>query len=123
MADGLPIDESHLYNPEPLSIVYSGGSPTVETLGMYANRDPRFYGTILFPGMEFNGIIYNSYPSCNRGAPEGYCSPTSDRILLTDYNNTYTGYKDIKYVEQQEHSATRNSRHNTIKKRIRDLHM
>ncbi|MEJ2504278.1 MAG: RagB/SusD family nutrient uptake outer membrane protein, partial [Gemmatimonadota bacterium] len=81
MADGLPIDESPLYDPAPPRITYSdyatAAGPTVETLGMYANRDPRFYATFIFPGAEFNGAIYNSYPSCSGGAPQGYCSPTS----------------------------------------------
>ena len=106
MSDGLPIDESPLYDPAPPRITYdAGGNPTVETLGMYENRDPRFYGTVLFPGGEFNGTIYNSYPSCESGAPAGYCSPTSDRILLTDYNNTYTGYIAMKYVDPQDQAS------------------
>lgn len=122
MADGLPIDESPLYDPAPPRITYDGdGSPTVETLGMYADRDPRFYGTVLFPGGEFNGVIYNSYPSCSSGAPEGYCSPTSDRILLTDYNNTYTGYIAMKYVDPQDQASPGNSGLNIIKMRYADV--
>lgn len=122
MEDGLPIDESPLYDPEPPRITYDGdGNPTVETLGMYDNRDPRFYGTVLFPGGAFNGVIYNSYPSCSDGAPEGYCSPTSDRILLTDYNNTYTGYIAMKYVDPQDESSPSNSGLNIIKMRYADI--
>lgn len=121
MADGLPIDESPMYDPTAPRIVYNGGSPTVETTGMYANRDPRFYATILFPGQEFNGTVYNSYPSCESGAPEGYCSPTSDRILLTDYNNTYTGYIAMKYVDPQDESSPSNSGLNVIKLRYADI--
>lgn len=121
MADGLPIDESPLYDPSPPRITYTNGSPTVETLGMYANRDPRFYGTILFPGAQFNGTIYNSYPSCSGGAPAGYCSPTSDRILLTDYNNTYTGYIAMKYVDPTDQSDPWNSGLNIIKMRYADI--
>src|SRR5699024_5994398 len=77
----------------------------------------------LFPGMEFNGIIYNSYPSCGSGAPEGYCSPTSDRILLTDYNNTYTGYIAMKYVDPQDQSAPGNSGLNIINMRYGDVRL
>ncbi len=122
MEDGLPIDESPLYDPTPPRITYDAdGNPTVATLGMYDNRDPRFYGTILFPGGEFNGIIYNSYPSCNSGAPDGYCSPTSDRILISDYNNTYTGYIAMKYVDPQDQSAPTNSGLNIIKMRYADI--
>ena len=122
MSDGLPIDASPLYDSAPPRITYdAGGNPTVETLGMYANRDPRFYGTVLFPGGEFNGAIYNSYPSCESGAPAGYCSPTSDRILLTDYNNTYTGYIAMKYVDPQDQASSNNSGLNIIKMRYADV--
>jgi hypothetical protein len=122
MEDGLPIDDSPMYDDSPPRITYDGdGNPTVETLGMYDNRDPRFYGTVLFPGGEFNGTIYNSYPSCSSGAPEGYCSPTSDRILITDYNNTYTGYIAMKYVDPQDQSSPSNSGLNIIKMRYADV--
>ncbi|MEX2602459.1 MAG: RagB/SusD family nutrient uptake outer membrane protein, partial [Balneolaceae bacterium] len=122
MEDGLPIDESPLYDPEPPRITYDGsGNPTVETIGMYANRDPRFYGTVLFPGGEFNGAIYNSYPSCSSGAPAGYCSPTSDRILISDYNNTYTGYIAMKYVDPNDQGSPTNSGLNIIKMRLADV--
>lgn len=122
MSDGLPIDESPLYDTESPRITYDGsGNPTVETLGMYADRDPRFYGTVLFPGGEFNGTIYNSYPSCNDGAPEGYCSPTSDRVLISDYNNTYSGYIAMKYVDPEDESSPSNSGLNFIKMRLADV--
>lgn len=122
MEDGLPIDESSMYDNSPPEITYDGnGNPTVQTLGMYANRDPRFYGTVLFPGAQFNGIVYNSYPSCESGAPDGYCSPTGNRILLTDYNNTYTGYTAMKYVDPQDESAPTNSGINFIKMRYADV--
>lgn len=122
MKDGFSITESEIYDPNPPRITYDeSGSPVVETLGMYENRDPRFYGTILFPGQEFNGVIYNSYPSCGSGAPSGYCSPTADRILITDYNNTYTGYIAMKYLDPQDQSAPTNSGLNFIKMRYADI--
>lgn len=122
MEDGLPIDESPLYDSSPPRITYDGdGNPTVETLGMYDNRDPRFYGTVLFPGGEFNGIIYNSYPACGDGAPEGYCSPTPDRVLISDYNNTYTGYIAMKFVDPADESSPGNSGLNIMKMRYADI--
>ena len=122
MADGLPIEESSMYDDSPSEITYDGdGNPTVETLGRYADRDPRFYGTVLFPGAQFNGIVYNSYPSCESGAPEGYCSPTGNRILLTDYNNTYTGYTAMKYVDPEDEASPTNSGINFIKMRYADV--
>lgn len=122
MEDGLPIDESPMYDDSPPEITYDGdGNPTVQTTGMYANRDPRFYGTVLYPGAQFNGIVYNSYPSCESGAPEGYCSPTGNRILLTDYNNTYTGYTAMKYVDPEDEASPTNSGLNFIKIRYADV--
>lgn len=122
MADGLPKEESSMYDDSPSKITYdSDGNPTVETLGRYKDRDPRFYGTILFPGAQFNGIVYNSYPSCDSGAPAGYCSPTGNRILLSDYNNTYTGYTAMKYVDPQDEASPTNSGLNFIKMRYGDV--
>lgn len=122
MQDGLPIDESPMYDDSPPEITYDGsGNPTVQTLGMYANRDPRFYGTVLFPGASFNGIIYNSYPPCGGGAPAGYCSPTSDAIVISNYNNTYTGYTAMKYVDPADQSSPGNSGLNIIKMRYADI--
>ncbi|WP_340103301.1 RagB/SusD family nutrient uptake outer membrane protein [Rhodohalobacter sp. 8-1] len=121
MADGLTIEESPMYDPVPPRITYANGTPTVETLGRYADRDPRFYGTVLYPGGEFNGAVYNSYPACSGGAPEGYCSPTSDRILSTDFNNTYTGYIAMKYVDPQDQPSPGNSGLNIIKMRLADV--
>lgn len=118
MKDGLPIDESPMYNPAPPRITYNNnGNPTVATLGMYANRDPRLYATVLFPGAKFNGIIYNSYPPCASGAPEGYCSPTPDAIDPQNYNNTYTGYAPLKYVDPADEATPTNSGINIIKMR------
>src|SRR5690606_7037811 len=43
MADGLPIDESPLYNPS----------------NPFENRDPRFYATFNYPGRTMNGITFD----------------------------------------------------------------
>ncbi|MDR8392939.1 RagB/SusD family nutrient uptake outer membrane protein [Aliifodinibius sp. S!AR15-10] len=125
MEDGQPIDESPMYDPTPPEITYDGdGNPNVQTMGMYADRDPRFYGTVLFPGQEFNGVTYNSYPPCSgegSPAPNGYCSQSIDRILISDYNNTYTGYVAMKYVDPQDESSPSNSGLNIIKMRYADV--
>ncbi|SHF63015.1 Starch-binding associating with outer membrane [Fodinibius roseus] len=122
MEDGLSIDDSPMYDDSPPEITYNNGNPAVQTIGMYANRDPRFYGTVLFPGAQFNGIVYNSYPSCSEtNAPDGYCSPTGDPIDQSDYNNTYTGYIAMKYVDPQDESSPQNSGLNFIKMRYADV--
>lgn len=122
MTDGLPIDESPMYDSSPPVVTYDGsGNPVVESLGMYANRDPRLYGTVIFPGAEFNGTTYNSYPACGGGTQPGYCSPTSDRLILTDFNNTHTGYIARKYVDPTDEADPWNSGLNLIKMRYADV--
>ncbi|HEY8484437.1 MAG TPA: RagB/SusD family nutrient uptake outer membrane protein [Longimicrobiales bacterium] len=82
MTDGLPITESPLYDP---------ANP-------YANRDPRMYGTLLYPGAVFAGQVYNSLPD----------SPTPDRVG-NDFNATQTGYQFIKYVDPADRNEPNNS--------------
>jgi hypothetical protein len=82
MRDGLSIEESPLYDPE----------------NPYENRDLRLYGTLLYPGAEFDGEIYNSLPD----------SPTADRVK-NDFNATATGYQQIKYVDPADREDRGNS--------------
>ncbi|HEX6925327.1 MAG TPA: RagB/SusD family nutrient uptake outer membrane protein [Longimicrobiaceae bacterium] len=82
MIDGLPIDESPLYDPE----------------NPYENRDLRMYGTLLYPGAIFDGEVYNSLPD----------SPTPDRVK-NDFNATATGYQQIKYVDPADREDPNNS--------------
>lgn len=107
MVDGLPIDESPMYDSSP-PIIQDGEAVS---LGMYTNRDPRLYGTVLFPGAEFNGEVFNSYPS----------SPTSDRVINNVFTNTHTGYVWLKYVDPQDQSSPGNSGLNVIKMRYADV--
>lgn len=82
MSDGLPIDQSPLYDEDD----------------PYANRDLRMYGTLLYPGAEFAGEIYNSLPD----------SPTADRVK-NDFNATATGYQQIKYVDPEDFQDNRSN--------------
>lgn len=112
MTDGQPIDESPLYDPSPPVITYDpSGNPTVVSLGMYDNRDPRLYGTVLFPGASFNGTIYNSFPD----------SPTGDRLDQGNFFNTHTGYMGLKYVDPVDQSNPWQSGLNFIKLRFADV--
>lgn len=82
MTDGLSITESPLYDP---------ATP-------YENRDPRMYSTVLYPGAEFGGIVYNSLPG----------SGTADEVR-NDFNATSTGYQFIKYVDLADRDDRDNS--------------
>ena len=107
MTDGLPIDQSPLYDPAP-PVIQDG---QVVSLGMYANRDPRFYATVLFPGGQFNGTTYNSFPD----------GPTPDKVVNNNMSNTHTGYVWLKYVDPADQTDPFNSGLNMIKMRYADV--
>ena len=107
MTDGMTIEESPLYDPSPP--VIEGGE--VVSLGMYANRDPRLYATVIHPGAEFNGAVFNPYPE----------SPTADRLDRSNFNNTETGFVMKKYVDPEDITERNNSGINIIKMRYADV--
>jgi hypothetical protein len=94
MTDGLSIDESPLYDP---------AAP-------YANRDPRMYSTLLYPGATFDGVVYNSLPS----------STTADQVR-SDFNATATGFQFIKYVNPEDKNDRGNSGVDYILMRYADV--
>lgn len=97
MKDGLPASQSPLYDN------------AIDK--MYDNRDPRMYGTLLYPGAEFNGTIYNSLPN----------SPTSDRLDRGNFYNTHTGYVGLKYVDPADRAQPSNSGLDMIRMRYADV--
>jgi len=94
MIDGLPIDESPLFDPD----------------NPYENRDPRMYSTLLYPGALFDGVVYNSLPS----------STTPDQVR-SDFNATATGYQFIKYVNPEDKNDRGNSGVDFILMRYADV--
>ena len=107
MTDGLPFDESPLYDPSP-PVITNG---QVVSLGMYANRDPRLYGSVIFPGTAFNGTVYNSVPG----------SGTPDQVVTSNMANTHTGYVSLKYVDPADQTDQFNSGINIILMRFADV--
>jgi starch-binding outer membrane protein, SusD/RagB family len=94
MEDGMSIEDSPLYDPDD----------------PYANRDPRLYSTLLYPGAPFDTVIFNSLPS----------SPTADQVR-SDFNATATGYQFIKYVNPEDKSDQGNSGVDFILMRYADV--
>lgn len=94
MEDGLPTDASPLFDPDD----------------PYANRDPRMYATLLYPGATFAGETFNSLPS----------STTADQVR-SDFNATATGYQFIKYVDPADRSDRGNSGIDFILMRYADV--
>ena len=94
MKDGLPITQSPLYN---------ANSP-------YDNRDPRFYATIIHPGMTFAGRLFDSRPN----------SPTAD-AAKSGFDATATGFAMVKYVDPADQSSRTNTGLNIILLRYADV--
>jgi starch-binding outer membrane protein, SusD/RagB family len=130
MTDGLLPEDSPLYDSLPpvirIDTVVSGTdttyTQTVVSLGMYANRDPRFYATVLFPGAaNLDGTVFNSYPRCNVDGAAGYCSITREALDLGNFYNTFTGYLPLKYLDPADKANSQNSGLNIIKMRHADV--
>jgi starch-binding outer membrane protein, SusD/RagB family len=94
MEDGLSIEESPLF----------------DEANPYANRDPRMYSTLLYPGAMFDNVVFNSLPS----------SPTADQVR-SDFNATATGYQFIKYVNPEDKNDRGNSGVDFILMRYADV--
>lgn len=84
--DGKTIQVSDLFDPQ----------------NPYENRDPRLYHSILYPGHDWQGGVYNSIPGANY--PGKSIVPGDD---LTDgtggqWNKTASGYNWYKYMSQAD---------------------
>ena len=101
-----PLGVSPLYDPDPVN--------------MYLNRDPRMYGTMLYPMGTFNSATYNSFPPCG-SADAGDCSATSDAVDPGNFYNTHTGYLFLKYVDPADQNDASNSGINQILMRYADV--
>ena len=59
--DGLPIDKSPLFKGSLVQGAHTKANPD---MGRYENRDPRMKGTLMLPGMEWNGKLFtNNLPA------------------------------------------------------------
>lgn len=91
--DGLPIDKSPLFKGSLEKGAHTKNEPDY---ARYENRDPRMKGTLMVPGMEWNGTVYtNNLPAS---------STTCIRKWFTPENtaNEYDGSLDfyvIRYAE------------------------
>jgi starch-binding outer membrane protein, SusD/RagB family len=72
-------------------------SPLFDATKPYDNRDPRMYGTLLHPGVEFAGAVFNSLPT----------SSTPDRVA-NDFNATATGFQWMKYIDPADRTGPSN---------------
>jgi hypothetical protein len=85
--DGLPIDQSPLYDPT---------SP-------WDNRDPRLEATIIYPGRPWLGGSFNSIPKVDTTLMKGGPIVPGDNLLDGtggQWNKTFTGYNWAKYMDE-----------------------
>ncbi|MBW3628908.1 MAG: RagB/SusD family nutrient uptake outer membrane protein [Gemmatimonadetes bacterium] len=94
MKDGLPTSQSTLDTP---------AQP-------YADRDPRMYATLVFPGATYCGVTYNSLPG----------SKAPDEVRK-DFNTTSTGFNFTKYVDCADRTDRGNSGVDFILMRYADV--
>jgi hypothetical protein len=104
--NGCPLGVSPLYQDNPVD--------------MYKDRDPRFYGTVLYPLGAFGSITYNSFP--NVESCMGKCTATTaDKLDRGNFYNTHTGYLFMKYVDPTDQSDDTNIGINNILMRYADV--
>lgn len=99
MKDGKPISESSLYNPQD----------------PFKNRDPRFYKTILYNGVQWQGetldLVYNPVKELSG----------KHREIKSD---TRTGYYVRKYLpEQVKNQTTNTAYHNWVYIRLAEMYL
>lgn len=91
--DGLPIDKSPLFKGALTKEAYAAAKPD---LPRFENRDPRMKGTLMVPGMDWNGKVYTSdLPAYSTICIRKWFTPT-------DTSNEYDGSLDyyiIRYAE------------------------
>ena len=91
--DGLPIDKSPLFKGNLEKGAHTKANPD---MARYENRDPRLKGTLMVPGMEWNGAIYtNNLPATSTACIRKWYTPW-------DTANEYDGSLDfyvIRYAE------------------------
>lgn len=89
--DGLTINESPLYDPE----------------NPYSNRDPRLTYSILYPGHEWMGGVYNTIPGA--AYPGKTIIPGDDPTdgIGSQWNKSSTGYNWLKYISQDDMNNAR----------------
>jgi len=86
-SDGLPIDESPLYDPSK----------------PFKNRDPRLNQSILLPGEWFNGLLFQTHPDSTRTYKQ--TASGMRRVPNPEVTNafaTFTGYLWNKYLDESD---------------------
>lgn len=84
--DGLPIDQSPLY----------------DTNNPYDNRDPRLHYSILYPGHDWRGGVYNTIPGASYSNGEIVNGDQLGDGTPGEWNKTATGYNWLKYISNQD---------------------
>ncbi|MFA8435275.1 MAG: RagB/SusD family nutrient uptake outer membrane protein [Marinifilaceae bacterium] len=84
--DGKSISESSLFDPN----------------NPYANRDPRLGYSILYPGHDWQGGVFNTIPGATYPGKEIVPGDSYDNDNGSGWNVTPTGYNQLKYIAQSD---------------------
>lgn len=91
--DGLPIDKSPLFKG---TLVQGGHTKAEPDIARYENRDPRLTGTLMVPGMEWNGKLYtNNLPASSTCCIRKWYTPEN---TANEYDGSLDFYV-IRYAE------------------------
>ena len=94
--DGLPIGQTSMYDKQRED--YDTSNPDLKR---WENKDPRFYATIMAPGMEWNGTVYD-YSADNKKLKAKSTCHIRKFFTPWDTANEYDGTMDyyvIRYAE------------------------
>lgn len=91
--DGLPIDKSPLFKGSLEKGAHTKSNPDY---ARYENRDPRMKGTLMLPGMEWNGQVYtNNLPASSTASIRKWFTPEN---TANEYDGSLDFYV-IRYAE------------------------
>ena len=88
--DGLPIDKSPLFKGSLVQGAHTKANPD---MGRYENRDPRMKGTLMLPGMEWNGKLFTN--NCRQVLLVVFVNGTLQKIQLMNMTVVLTSMLSV----------------------------
>ncbi|MDQ2180127.1 RagB/SusD family nutrient uptake outer membrane protein [Marinifilum sp. D714] len=77
-------------------------SPLFDANNPYANRDPRLTHSILYPGHDWRGGVFNSIPGATYPGKEIIAGDDLTDGTGGQWNKTATGYNWLKYISEDD---------------------
>jgi starch-binding outer membrane protein, SusD/RagB family len=77
-------------------------SPLFDPANPYNNRDPRLTQSILYPGHDWMGGVYNSIPGATYPGKTIIIGDNLNDGVGSLWNKTFTGYNWLKYISEKD---------------------